>query len=58
MLKKLFDAFWFYMHKIKFLFIDNLLNYSRLSLIKYVECYKIMSSLTTLYDLDELFMII
>jgi len=42
------------MHKIKVLFMDNLLSYSKLPLIKYVQCYKIRFYLTKLNDLDEL----
>jgi hypothetical protein len=51
-------AFQFYMHKTKVLFIDNLLSHLRLLLIEYVQCYKIKFYLTSLYDLDESFMII
>jgi hypothetical protein len=51
-------AFQFYMHKIKVLFIDNLLSHLRLLLIEYVQCYKIKFYLTNLNDLDESLMII
>jgi hypothetical protein len=58
MLRTWKDAFQFYMHNTRVLFMDNLLSHSRLLLIEYIYCYKIRFYLTNLYDLDESLMII